>query len=175
MINSDVPRTAGTYLEDLPLPERFDSEPALDDYLATPSRELVLDMAKLNGDVLILGAGGKMGPSLSRLARNALPKHRRVIAVSRFSEPGVRESLEQHDVQTITCDLLDRASVAALPQCANVVFMAGRKFGADGNHSLTWAMNVYVPAFVAEIFQRSRITVFSTACVYPFMPVDGSG
>lgn len=175
MSNSEVARTAGAYLDDLPQPDRFDSEEALDDYLATPSRELVGDMARLDGDVLILGAGGKMGPSLARLARNALPRRRRVIAVSRFSEPGVRASLEQRDIQTIACDLLDRAAVGALPQCANVVFMAGRKFGADDNHSLTWAMNAYVPALVAETFRRSRIAVFSTACVYPFMPVDGSG
>ena len=175
MSNSDAALTAGPFLDDLPLPEHFDGEQALDDYLATPSRQLASDMAKLDGDVLILGAGGKMGPSLARLARNALPRHRRVIAVSRFSEPGVRESLDQCEIETMACDLLDRAAVGALPQCANVVFMAGRKFGADDNHSLTWAMNVLVPALVAETFHRSRIAVFSTACVYPFMPVDGSG
>lgn len=172
--NSGVTRAAGAFLDDLPLPERFDSEQALDDYLATPSRELVVDMAKLDGDLLILGAGGKMGPTLARLARNALP-HRRVIAVSRFTEPGVRESLERRAIQTIACDLLDGAAVGALPQCANVVFMAGRKFAADGNNCLTWAMNVYVPALVAETFQTSRIVVFSTACVYPFTRVDDPG
>jgi nucleoside-diphosphate-sugar epimerase len=162
-------------LDDLPFPDRFDSEAALDDYLATPSRDLVRDMARLDGDLMILGVGGKMGPTLARLARNALARDRRVIAVARFSEPGVRDSLEQRGIETISCDLLDRDAVAKLPQCRNIVFMAGRKFGAEGNTPLTWAMNAYVPAIVAGTFRASRIVAFSTACVYPFVPVIGQG
>jgi nucleoside-diphosphate-sugar epimerase len=161
-------------LDDLPFPESFADEQALEDYLATPSRELVRDLASLDGDLMILGVGGKMGPTLARLARNAMPG-RRVIAVARFSEPGVREMLEKHGIDTISCDLLDRAAVAALPQCANVVFMAGRKFGADANNPLTWAMNAHVPALVAEHFKAARIVAFSTACVYPFVPVISQG
>ncbi len=162
-------------LDDLPVPERFESEAALDDYLATPSRDLVRDMGRLDGDLAILGVGGKMGPTLARLARNALARDRRVIAVARFSEPGVRESLEQRGIETIACDLLDREAVAKLPRCRNVVFMAGRKFGAEGNTPLTWAMNAYAPAIVAETFRESRIVAFSTACVYPFVPVISQG
>lgn len=161
-------------LDDLPFPERFESEQALEDYLATPSRDLVADLARVDGDLLILGVGGKMGPTLARLARNAMPG-RRVIAVARFSEAGVRERLEAHGIETIACDLLDREALAALPQCANVVFMAGHKFGADANHPLTWAMNTHVPALVAQAFSRSRIVAFSTACVYPFVPVISQG
>lgn len=164
-----------TLLDDLPFPERFEDEQALDDYLATPSGDLVRDMARVDGDLLILGVGGKMGPTLARLARNAMARERRVIAVARFSEPGLRESLQAHGIETIACDLLDRAAVARLPLCANVVFMAGRKFGAEGNTPLTWAMNAYVPAIVAETFRASRIVAFSTACVYPFAAVIGPG
>ncbi len=167
-------RPAPIVLDDLPFPERFADEQALEDYLATPSRDLIADMAKIDGDLLILGVGGKMGPTLARLARNAMPD-RRVIAVARFSEPGLQAMLESHGIETVACDLLDRAALAALPQCANVVFMAGRKFGADANNALTWAMNTHVPALVAETFRRSRIVAFSTACVYPFVPVISQG
>lgn len=162
-------------LDDLPFPETFATEDALEAYLATPTRALVDDLARVEGDLIILGVGGKMGPTLARLARNAMPPSRRVIAVARFSEAGVRESLEAHGIETIACDLLDREALAALPQCPNVVFMAGRKFGADADFGLTWAMNAHVPALVAEAFRQSRIVAFSTACVYPFVPVTSQG
>jgi len=172
---SDKTPAGGPFLDDLPFPGRFESEAALEDYLATPSRDLVRDLARTEGDLMILGVGGKMGPTLARLARNALPAARRVIAVARFSEPGLRESLQARGIETIACDLLDRAALQALPQAPNIVFMAGRKFGADGNLPLTWAMNVHVPALVAETFTTARIVAFSTACVYPFVPVTGQG
>ncbi|MDB5953439.1 NAD(P)-dependent oxidoreductase [Ramlibacter sp.] len=162
-------------LDDLPFPERFATEEALEDYLSTPSRDLVRDLARLEGDLMILGVGGKMGPTLARLARNALPQSRRVIAVARFSDPAVRQSLLQHGVETIACDLLDREALARLPQCPNIVFMAGHKFGAGNDYGLTWAMNTHVPALVADNFRSSRIVAFSTACVYPFVPVIGQG
>ena len=165
----------GPYLDQQPLPGQFASEAELEDYLAVPSRDLVNDLASFEGDLMILGAAGKMGPSLARLARNALAKNRRVIAVARFSEPGVQEGLHAHGVETIACDLLDREALRALPQCENIVFMAGRKFGGEGNLPLTWAMNALVPAMVAEHFRASRIVAFSTACVYPFVPVIGQG
>jgi nucleoside-diphosphate-sugar epimerase len=122
------------------------------------------------GDILILGVAGKMGPTLARLARAAAPS-RRIIGVARFTEPGLRERLEAWGIETIACDLLDRDAVRALPDAANVVFMAGRKFGSSGNTSLTWAMNALVPAIVAERFAAARIVVFSTGNVYPFTPV----
>jgi nucleoside-diphosphate-sugar epimerase len=168
------PAATAKLLDDLPFPDRFETEHALEDYLATPSRDLVRDLDRVEGDLLILGVGGKMGPTLARLARNAMPG-RRVTAVARFSEPGVRENLRVHGIDTIPCDLLDRDAVEALPQCPNVVFMAGRKFGADANNPLTWAMNAHVPALVAQKFKRSRIVAFSTACVYPFVPVISQG
>lgn len=159
----------------LTFPTHFETEQALEDYLTTPTQALIDDMAKVDGDLLILGVGGKMGPTLARLARNAMPPNRRVIAVARFSEPEVRALLEGHGVETIACDLLDATALATLPKCPNVVFMAGRKFGADADNPLTWAMNTYVPALVAEAFRGSRIVAFSTACVYPFVPVIGQG
>jgi nucleoside-diphosphate-sugar epimerase len=162
------------WLDDAPLPSRFDGPEALDDFLTRPSRALAADLAAVDGDIIVLGVGGKMGPTLARLARNAAPD-KRVIGVARFSEAGLRDELEARGVETIACDLLDRAAVQKLPLLANVVFMAGRKFGAQDNPALTWAMNVHVPALVAEHFCASRIVAFSTGCVYPFVAVDSGG
>ena len=156
------------------LPDRFESVEHLEDVMTAPSAALVADLARVPGDIIVLGAGGKMGPTLARLAKRAAPG-RRVVAVARFTGPGARESLERHGVECIRADLLDRDAVARLPELPNVVFMAGRKFGSTGAEHLTWAMNVHVPALVAERFARSRIVAFSTACVYPFVPVAGGG
>ena len=156
------------------LPSRFDSVEAVEEFMTRPSPALVADLARAPGDILVLGVGGKMGPTLARLAKRAAPD-RRVIGVARFSEPGVRESLAAAGVEPVSADLLDRAQVEALPRTPNVVFMAGRKFGATGDVPLTWAMNVHVPAMVAETFGASRIVAFSTGCVYPFVPVHGGG
>ena len=123
---------------------------------------------------MILGVAGKMGPTLAGLAKAAVPE-RRVIGVARFSEPGVKDWLQARGIETINCDLLDEAAIKALPKAPNIVFMAGRKFGAEGDLSLTWAMNSHVPALVAQAFAGSRIVAFSTGCVYPFVPVDGKG
>ena len=166
---------SGPFLEDLPFPEYFATEAELETYLATPSRALVNDLARTSGDLMIMGAGGKMGPTLARLARNALPGDRKVIAVARFSDTAVRDELNRHGIETIACDLLDRDALAKLPQSPNIVFMAGHKFGSSGASALTWAMNSYVPALVGETFRQSRIVAFSTACVYPFVPVTSQG
>ena len=147
---------------------------ALEELLARPSEALIADLARLDGDILVLGAGGKMGPTLAWMARRAASA-KRVVAVARFSEAGLREALEKRHIETIACDLLERRAVERLPQFANVVFMAGRKFGAEGDLPLTWAMNVHVPAIVADVFRRARIVAFSTGCVYPFVPVEGGG
>ena len=155
-------------------PRRFADAEALEDFMTAPRPELSRDLAAAPGDILVLGAGGKMGPTLARLAKRAAPD-RRVVAVSRFSEPGLRESLEGHGVETIACDLLDRRAVEALPRPANVIFMAGRKFGAGGDPPLTWAMNAHLPTIVAETFRESRIVAFSTGNVYPHVPVAGGG
>jgi len=163
-----------TWLDDAPLPSQFDNADELDDFLTRPSRALAADLATIDGDIIVLGIGGKMGPTLARLARNAAPD-KRVIGVARFSEVGLRQRLETCGVETIACDLLDRAAVAALPRIRNVIFMAGRKFGAQTDPALTWAMNVSVPAIVAESFCRSRIVGFSTGCVYPLVAVASRG
>ena len=156
------------------LPPRITSEEMLDEVMTTPSAALIRDLAAVDGDILILGVGGKMGPTLARMARRAAPA-KRIVTVARFTAPGLREALDAAGIETIACDLLDRAAVEALPKCRNVIFMAGFKFGAVGNPAMTWAMNVLVPAFVAEAFKDSRIVAFSTGCVYAFAPVEGGG
>ncbi len=156
------------------LPERFADLEALEEFMTEPSPALVRDFAALSGDLMVLGVGGKMGPTLARMAKRASPG-RRVIGVARFSEPGLREKLEAQGIECIACDLLERSALEKLPKAANIVFMAGHKFGAAGNPDFTWAMNTGVPMMVAETFPASRIVAFSTACVYPFVAVDGRG
>ena len=156
------------------LPQTISDIAALDDLLCRPSQALIDDLRKINGDIMILGVAGKMGPTLAGLAKAAVPA-RRVIGVARFSDAGVKDWLRGRGVETINCDLLDVAAIKALPKIPNIVFMAGRKFGAEGDLSLTWAMNSHVPALVAQAFATSRIVAFSTGCVYPFVPVDGKG
>ena len=129
-----------------------------------PTPALIDDLGRLEGDILILGVAGKMGPTLARLARRAAPD-KRIVGVARFSDEAVRERLHAAEIETIRCDLLERAAVEALPKLPNVVFMAGRKFGTSGQAELTWAMNVLLPATVAETFRASRIVAFSTGCV----------
>jgi nucleoside-diphosphate-sugar epimerase len=115
-----------------------------------------------------------MGPTLARMAKRAAPG-KRVIGVARFSGAGLREGLELHGIECITADLLSREALAGLPDAANIVFMAGRKFGSSGSEWLTWAMNAHVPALVAERFPKARTVVFSTACVYPFVSTANAG
>jgi len=147
---------------------------ALEEFMTRPSPELAADLARLDGDLMVLGVGGKMGPTLARMARRAAPG-RRVIGVARFSEQGLRAKLEVQGIECIACDLLDRAALERLPRAPNLVYMAGHKFGAAGNAAFTWAMNVRVPYMVADAFRGSRSVVFSTACVYPFADVNGRG
>ena len=158
----------------MPLPDRFEDLEQLEDVMSQPSAALMQTLQKVEGDILVLGVGGKMGPTLARMAQRATPG-RRVIGVARFSEPGLRGRLEGHGVECIEADLLSREALAALPDAPNVVFMAGRKFGSSGSEWLTWAMNAHVPALVAERWRNSRIVAFSTACVYPFADVRGPG
>ncbi len=131
-------------------------------------------MTDLEGDLLILGVGGKMGPSLARRAKRANPA-RRVMAVSRFSSPGLREALESDGIETHSAELMDAAALARLPEAPNVIFMAGRKFGSTGAEWLTWAMNTYLPGMVAERYRHSRIVAFSSGNVYPLVPVKSGG
>jgi nucleoside-diphosphate-sugar epimerase len=154
--------------------DRFNDVAALEEALSRPSQALIETLAAVPGDIMVLGVGGKMGPTLARMARRAAPG-RRVIGVARFSEAGLRERLQGQGVECIEADLLSREAIAALPEAANIVFMAGRKFGSSGSEWLTWAMNAHVPALVAERFRQSRIVAFSTACVYPFVGTATSG
>ncbi|MDQ6634132.1 MAG: NAD(P)-dependent oxidoreductase, partial [Gemmatimonadota bacterium] len=150
------------------------SEPELEEALSRPSPNLAAALAHVPGDILVLGAGGKMGPSLARMAKRANPR-RRVIAVSRWSSAAAAEELRAHGVDTVRADLLDPRALAAVPDAPNVVFMAGQKFGTSGSPASTWAMNAAVPAFVAERFATSRIVVFSTGNVYPLTPPSRGG
>jgi nucleoside-diphosphate-sugar epimerase len=156
------------------LPARIADLAALEELMSRPSPGLEQALQDAPGDIMVLGVGGKMGPTLARMAKRAVPG-RRVIGVARFSEPGLREQLQAAGVECITADLLSREALARLPDAANVVFMAGRKFGSTGSEWLTWAMNAHVPALVAERLAGSRIVAFSTACVYPFVPTRGPG
>jgi nucleoside-diphosphate-sugar epimerase len=152
----------------------FDDVAALEEALSRPSQALADTLEKVPGDIMVLGVGGKMGPTLARMARRAAPGNR-VIGVARFSEAGLRERLQAQGVECIEADLLSRDAIAALPDIDNIVFMAGRKFGSTGSEWLTWAMNAHVPALVAERFRKSRIVAFSTACVYPFVGTGTDG
>ena len=156
------------------LPPGFPDVAALEDEMTRPTPALAADLARAPGDLMVLGVGGKMGPTLARLAKRADP-NRRVIGVARFSEKGLRGKLEGQGIECIACDLLDRAALEKLPRAPNLVFMAGHKFGAAGNAAFTWAMNVRVPYLVADTFRGARTVVFSTACVYPFADVSGRG
>ncbi len=156
------------------LPDRFRDVEHLEQVMTTPSATLAAEFAQLPGDLIILGVGGKIGPSLARLAKRAAPD-RRIVGVARFSEPGLREELTGFGIECIAADLLDRKQVEALPKLANVVFMAGRKFGSSGQEDLTWAMNAHVPALVAEAFADARIVAYSTGCVYPYVNVNHGG
>ena len=125
------------------LPDRIENVEELEELLSRPSDDVVEDMARVEGGVLILGGSGKVGPTLARMARRAAPR-KQVVAVARFSDSGVRERLSSWDIETICCDLFDPAAVSLLPRLPNVIFMAGRKFGTTGQEELTWATNVHL-------------------------------
>jgi len=150
-------------------PRSIDDEAQLDDLLSSPSPAAIDALRRLDGDLILLGVAGKMGPTLARMARrasDAAGSTRRIIGVSRFSEEGQEAALQAHGVETIRCDLLDEGAVARLPEAPLVIYMAGRKFGSSGLESLTWAMNTYLPAIVARRYAHSRIAAFSTGNVY---------
>ncbi|MBI1389768.1 MAG: epimerase [bacterium] len=155
--------------------QRFNSEEELDDSLSTPTERVVECLRSLEGDLLILGAGGKMGPTLAIMARRALPPERKVIAVSRFLKKEPQLSLLRHGVETISCDLMNRTALDRLPKPPNVIYMAGRKFGSHGREWDTWAMNVGLSSTIAERFYDSRIAAFSTGNVYPFVKPESGG
>lgn len=160
------------------LPVFIDSEDALDDVLTTPRPELVQFVQTLTSPLLILGAGGKMGPSLAVLAKRAADRAGHgleVIAVSRFSDTAARDWLEQRGVRTLAADVLHREELAALPEADNILYLVGQKFGTAANPARTWVANTLAPALVAERYRGARIVALSTANVYPLSPVANGG
>lgn len=154
------------------------SEEKLDAILTAPSDKLIEDIRQIKGDIMILGAGGKMGPTLASLAKNACRAagiEKRVIAVSRFSDPRAVKMLEDAGVEMVSADLLAPGTMEKLPDAENVIFMAGRKFGTDGQEPYTWAMNAWLPAHAALRYRNSNIVAFSTGNIYPFLPVTSQG
>src|SRR4051794_30136335 len=150
----------------------------LEGRLSTPTEGALQTMARLEGDLIILGVAGKMGPTLARMARRAsdtVGARRRVIGVARFSDAASEGKLQSHGVETIRCDLLDEDGLARLPDAPNVVYMAGRKFGTTGQEAATWAMNTYLPGPVCRRYRASRIVAFSTGNVYGLVPAAGGG
>jgi nucleoside-diphosphate-sugar epimerase len=154
------------------------TEEELEERLSRPSPEAVRDIAKLRGDLVILGVGGKMGPTLARMAKRAIDraglKHA-VVGVARFSDPRARASLEAAGVRAVPCDLLDRGQVMKLPDAGAVISAVGQKFGTTGAESATWATNAYLPALIAERYHGVPTMAFSTGNVYPLVPIKSGG
>ena len=149
-------------------------ERGLEDWLSEPLAATGAALREVEGDVAVLGAGGKMGPTLAMMLKKAAPL-KNVYAVSRFSDRQVRDRIADRGVEIVEADLLDESAYDGLPDVPNVFYLAGMKFGAAGNQPLTWAMNVYMPALVAQRYRRSRIVALSTGNVYPFTAVPSSG
>ena len=147
-------------------------EQGLEDILSEPSEATRDVLADVDGDVAVLGAGGKMGPTLVMMLKKASP-NKNIWAVSRFSDKAVQGRIKQSGIRTIEADLLDESQYAKLPDVENVFYLAGMKFGATDDLPLTWAQNSYIPSLVARHYRNSRIVVFSTGNVYPFVDIGG--
>ena len=150
----------------------------LEQEILKPSAALVEDVSRIKGDIILLGVAGKMGPPMARLAKQAVDlagSGQRIIGVSRFSDPASRTALEAAGVETISADLLNESDLSSLPDAANVIYLAGHKFGTTGKEAFTWAMNAYLPGRVAEKYKNSNIVAFSSGNVLPFVPVTSGG
>ena len=150
----------------------------LEELLSEPTEGVVRILGGLDGDIVVLGVGGKMGPTLAGMAKKASEMagvKRRVIGVSRFSSSALEDRLHRYGIETVRCDLLDPSSLAALPDAANVIFMAGMKFGSTGQEWLTWAINTFLPGLIADRYRDARIAVFSTGNVYGLTPIARGG
>lgn len=159
-------------------PEKITNENQLEELLSRPAEETVELFKKLDGDIIFLGIAGKIGPSLAHMAKRACDKagiKKRIIGVSRFRSEEEKVQIESFGIETIRGDLLNREFLESLPKVKNVFFLAGMKFGSEENLSLTWAMNSYLPALVAEYYKDSRIVAYSTGCVYSLVPVESGG
>ncbi len=154
------------------------TEDKLNDLLTTPSQALIEDIKRIDGDIAVLGAGGKMGPTLCVLAKRAVAAaglNKRIYAVSRGSDKIAEAYMQENGVDILHADLLDTEQLRALPDVPNIIYMAGRKFGTDGNEWQTWAMNATLPAFVADRYRKARIVVFSSGNIYPIVPLHHGG
>ncbi|MEH6681445.1 MAG: hypothetical protein V7724_12920 [Sediminicola sp.] len=159
-------------------PTYFTDEEQLEEALSRPSTALVEMMRELDGDFILLGVAGKMGVSMAYMAKRACAVagvNKRIIGVSRFSDHQQRVFLEKRGIEIFQGDLLDTIFIHSLPDVKNVIYLAGMKFGTDGNESFTWAMNAFLPGMVAEKFKKSRIVAFSTGCVYPLIGIGSGG
>jgi hypothetical protein len=160
------------------LPERIETVEQLEDLLSCPTPEVIATMGRQEGDLMVLGVGGKIGPTLARMARRASDLagvQRRIIGVSRFSTTGLQDRLQSQGIETVACELLDREQLARLPEVPNVLYLAAMKFGTMGQEASTWARNAYLPGMICEKFRRSRIVAYSTGNVYPLTPVERGG
>ncbi len=156
-------------------------ERALEDILSEPTEATKEIVAGLNGDIVVLGAGGKMGPTLAMMLRKA-SSDKNIYAVSRFSvrspkdsDKAVRTKIERAGIKTIQLDLLDESLYSQLPDVENVFYLAGMKFGSTGNQPLTWALNSFLPGLIAQHYKNSRIVIFSTGNVYPLVDINSGG
>ena len=159
-------------------PEKISNTEQLDEILSSPTPEVVELFSRLDGDIMFLGISGKIGPSLARMTTRACKEagvQKKIIGVSLFESEEQRKGIESYGIETIHGDLLNTDFIQSLPTPKNVIFLAGMKFGSEENLSLTWAVNSYLPALVAEHFRKSRIVAFSTGCIYPLVPVQSGG
>ncbi|MFB3894084.1 MAG: NAD-dependent epimerase/dehydratase family protein [Phycisphaerae bacterium] len=160
------------------LPEFIETEDQLDELLSRPPAAVVDLFRKLDGDLAIVGGGGKIGPSLAQMACRARAEagtKQKITVIDRFPDAAVRPAIERFGAQTVSCDLLDDKAVASLPDAPNIVYMAGMKFGTSGRPELTWAVNGLIPAYVARRYKDSRIVAFSTGCVYALVDAKSAG
>jgi nucleoside-diphosphate-sugar epimerase len=155
-------------------PHAFVDVAALEDFLSRPDADVIADLERVDGDILILGATGKMGPTLARMAKRAAPA-KTVYAVARFSDRSLIARFKDQSVEPIVADLLDPAALSRLPRARNVIFMTGSKFGSSQVPARTWAINTLLPARVAASLEDARLVAFSTGCVYPFVSIDSGG
>lgn len=159
-------------------PGKISDEGQLEEFLSNPSPDVINMFSRLKGDIILLGVSGKIGPSLARMAKRASDQagvKRRIVGVAKFEKVEQRNAFEHSGIETIAGNLLNPQFIKSLPAIGNVIFLAGMKFGSGDNLSLTWAVNTYLPALVAEHYKESRIVAFSTGCVYPLVPVEGHG
>lgn len=165
-------------MSDIELPDKLETEEELDELLSRPTPATIKALSQFTGDILVLGVGGKMGPTLARLLKRATDEtglEIQIVGVSRFSSPHIQKKLDKIGIKTISSDLLMEGAIDSLPELPFVIYMVGRKFGTGIDSSHTWAANTFLSALVARKFKDSKIVVFSTGNVYPLLSVQSGG